>query len=100
MWTSSGWLHSEHACGILNDGREKIVSFLESVLGLGAHDSKGIVMQSSAKTKPLPGLRGRGTLGAWEASVLKAEESRIHTFLVRQQKRRVLFCFLWGRFVC
>lgn len=91
---NSGWLHSEHARKTLKGDRENMVSFLESILSLKAHDNRGIVMQRSAKTKALPGLHWRGMLGAWEASLLKAKVSRSHSFLVRQPKRK--WVFFWG----
>lgn len=75
--TSSGWLYSEHACETLQDDREKIVLFIESILCLRVHGNKGRVMQRPAKTKALPSLCWRGILHAWEALVLKAKVRRI-----------------------
>lgn len=55
--TNFAWLHSENACETLKDDGEKGISFLESILGLRAHDNRSIVVQKCAKTQALSGLR-------------------------------------------
>lgn len=63
------WFYvSEHDCETQKLERWCLISRIH--LGVRACDSRGIVMQWSAKTKALPGLCWRGMLGAWEASVL------------------------------